>query len=252
MTTVTAPHAVAAAPLTRGAECDRRWACVRVMVLMVWAALPLLAIVGHVFELVSLRTSATAIVPLGVALAVLTVVAPHPSDIVVRRGFIAGFVACVPYDVFRLTAVHVGHMMGDFIPTLGAWITGSGGTGAAAVGYLWRYLGDAAGAGVGFYVVALSIGIHRGSQPRRIVLVAMAYAVFPVWSGLIGLVALAPRGQELMFHLTPATLLITLIGHIIFGLALGLALVRDRHLGAHLPWPAIKVRPTLGARRGRR
>jgi cutinase len=168
-------------------------------------------------------------------------VAPHPSDVIVRLGFVAGMVACVPYDVFRLTAVH-GGWMGDFIPELGVWITGDHGAEAAVVGYLWRYLGDAAGAGVGFYVVAFALGLHRWSQSRRVVLAAVGYAVFPVWSGLIGLVALAPRGQELMFRLTPATMLITLVGHMIFGLVLGLLFVRERHVGAHWPWHPISLR----------
>jgi hypothetical protein len=137
--------------------------------------------------------------------------------------------------------------MGDFIPALGTWIIGSTGPGAATVGYVWRYLGDAAGAGVGFYVVAFSIGMHRWSHPRRIVLAAVTFAVFPVWSGLIGLVALAPRGQDLMFRLTPATMLITLIGHLIFGVFLGLAFLRARHLGGYLPWPPISVRTSQRA-----
>jgi hypothetical protein len=213
----------------------------RVMLFVLWSSLPLLAIVGHVFGLVSQRTSAMVVVPFGLMLVLLAVVAPHPSDVIVRRAFVAGMVACVPYDVFRLSAVHLGHLMGDFIPELGGWILGHSGTGAAAVGYLWRYLGDAAGAGVGFYVVAFMFGLHRWAQPRRMVLAAVGYAVFPVWAGLMGLVALAPHGQELLFRLTPPTILITLIGHLIFGLVLGLSFVRARHLGAQWPWPPISL-----------
>lgn len=210
----------------------------RVMVFLLWASLPLLAIVGNVFGLVSMRTSAMIVVPLGLMLVVLMKVAPHPSDVIIRHSFIVGMVACVPYDVFRLSAVHLGHWMGDFIPDLGVWILGVSGAGATTVGYLWRYLGDAAGAGIGFYVVALTFGLHRWT-PRRVVLAAVGYAVFPVWTGLMGLVALAPRGEELMFQLTPATVLITLIGHLIFGFALGLGFARARHLGAHWPWPPL-------------
>jgi hypothetical protein len=218
------------------------WAVVRVMLFMAWASLPLLAIVAHVFGLVSQRNSASLVVASGVMLVVLTIVAPHPSDVIIRRGYVAGIVACLPYDAFRLSAVHVGRWMGDFIPALGSWITEDCGASAAAVGYLWRYLGDAGGAGVGFYVVAFAMGLHRWSQPRRIVLAAVAYAVCPLWAGLIGVVALAPRGQELMFRLTPATVLITLIGHIIFGFALGVAFVSARDLGGHWPSPPMYER----------
>jgi hypothetical protein len=185
------------------------------------------------------------VVPLGLMLVVMTIVAPHPTDIIMRRAFLVGMVACVPYDVFRLSAVHLGHWMGDFIPELGVWILGDSGAGATTVGYLWRYLGDAAGAGVGFYVVALMIGLHRWSRPGRVVLASVGYAVFPVWAGLMGLVALAPRGEELMFELTPVTVLITLVGHLIFGFVLGLGFVRARHLAAYWPWPPISLRVFL-------
>jgi hypothetical protein len=247
------PKFVADGAFTAG---NRAWVLIRIMLYVVWASLPLLAIVGHVFGLVSQRNSAMLVVPLGVALVALAVVAPHPSDVIVRRGFVAGMVACVPYDVFRLTAVHVGGWMGDFIPKLGVWITGDSGAGAVAVAYLWRYLGDAAGAGVGFYVVAFALGLHHSSRPGQVVLAAIGYAVFPVWLGLIGLVALAPRGEELMFRLTPATVLITLIGHLMFGLVLGLLFVRERHIGAHWPWPpislpALRRKQTMALRRGR-
>jgi hypothetical protein len=226
----------------RTAARGQYWTVVRVMLFMAWASMPLLAIVAHVFGLVSQSCSASVVVAFGVMLVVLTIVAPHPCDVVIRRGYVAGVVACAPYDVFRLSAVHVGHWMGDFIPALGTWISNDCGATAAAVGYLWRYLGDAAGAGVGFYVVAFTMGLHRWSQPRRIVLAAIAYAVCPLWAGLMGLVALAPRGQELIFRLTPATVLITLIGHIIFGFALRVAFVRARHLGGHWPWPPMYER----------
>ena len=214
----------------------------RIVLFVAWASLPLLSIVADVFGLVSMHTSAMIVVPLSVMLVVLIKVAPHPTDVIVRHGFIVGVIACVPYDVFRLSAVHLGHLMGDFIPKLGFFIIGDSGAVGAAVGYLWRYLGDAAGAAVGFYVVAFMVGLHRWSQPRRIVLAAVGFAVFPVWAGLMSLVALAPHGQERMFPLTPVTVLITLIGHIVFGFALGLGFLRARNLSAHWPWPPISLR----------
>jgi hypothetical protein len=214
---------------------------VRIALFVTWASMPLLAIVADVFGLVPMRTSAIIVVPLSVMLLVLMKMAPHPSDAIIRHGFIVGMVACVAYDVFRLNAVHLGHLMGDFIPKLGLFIMSDSGAVGATVGYLWRYLGDAAGAAVGFYVVAFMVGLHRWSRPGRVVLAATAFAVSPVWTGLISLVALAPRGEELMFELTPATVVITLIGHIIFGFVLGLGFVRARHLGAYWPWPPLSV-----------
>jgi hypothetical protein len=213
----------------------------RILLFVVWASLPLLSIVGDVFGLVSMHASAMIVVSLSVMLVLLMKAAPHPTDVIIRHGFVVGIIACVPYDVFRLSAVHLGHVMGDFIPKLGFFIIGDSGAAGATVGYLWRYLGDAAGAAVGFYVVALMVGLHRWS-PRRIVLAAVGFAVFPVWAGLMSLVALAPHGDELMFRLTPATVLITLIGHAIFGFVLGLGFARARDLGAHWPLPPISLR----------
>ena len=54
----------------------------------------------------------------------------------------------------------------------------------------------------------------------------MGFAVFPTWAGLMATVALAPRGEDLMFPLNPATVTITLVGHLIFGLVLGLAFLK--------------------------
>jgi hypothetical protein len=53
-------------------------------------------------------------------------------------------------------------------------------------------------------------------------------------------VALAPRGAEMMFALNLATISITLIGHLIFGLVLGLAFLKAPHGREHgeWPWPA--------------
>jgi hypothetical protein len=154
---------------------------------------------------------------------------PHRTDVILGRGLIAGMVACAVYDAARLFAVHILGWMGDFIPVMGSWITGEkASAGSVMVGYLWRYIGDGGGLGIAFYVVAFAIGLER-FRARTVVLAAVGYAVFPVWAGLIATVALAPRGEELMFRLTPAAVITTLIGHLIFGVVLGLLFVRTQH-----------------------
>jgi hypothetical protein len=214
----------------------------RLIAFVLLSALPLLAISAHVFGLVSQRTSATlVIIPLAATLGALAVFVPHPTDRIIGRGVIGGMVACLVYDAFRLFTVYVLGWMGDFIPAMGTWITGDSDTGAGAVvGYIWRYFGDGGGIGVAFYVVAFAVGLHRWSnRPERVVLVAVGFAVFPVWSGLVATVALAPRGQELLFRLMPATVIITLIGHLIFGLVLGLGFLYARRGCAEWPWPPL-------------
>lgn len=72
-------------------------------------------------------------------------------------------------------------------------------------------------------------------------LASVAFAVVPTWTGLMATVALAPNGEERMFDLNPATFVITLVGHLIFGLVLGLAFLKaprgkDR---SDWPWPPL-------------
>jgi hypothetical protein len=73
------------------------------------------------------------------------------------------------------------------------------------------------------------------------VLAAVGFAVFPTWAGLIATVALAPHGEERMFPLNVATVVITLVGHLIFGLVLGLAFLKaPRGRGkSDWPWPPL-------------
>ena len=80
--------------------------------------------------------------------------------------------------------------MGDFIPVMGSFVTGEPDTaGAAAVGYVWRYIGDGGGLGVAFFVVAFALGIDRWKNVYA-VLASVAFAVFPTWAGLMATVAL--------------------------------------------------------------
>jgi hypothetical protein len=205
------------------------------------ASMPILAISVDVSGLVSQSTTSVAVIVLSAVLATLVVFAPHRTDMIVGRGLIAGMVACIVYDGARLFAVHVLGLMGDFIPVMGSFVTGEPDTaGSAAVGYIWRYVGDAGGLGVAFFVVAFALGIDRWKSGYA-VLASVAFAVFPTWAGLMATVALLPRGEEMMFDLNVATVIITLVGHLIFGLVLGLAFLkaprgRDR---SEWPWPPL-------------
>lgn len=221
-----------------------RWAgadgggLLRVGLHLLLAALPLLAISAHVFGLIRMQLSAALlVVPLATALLAWTLFAPHTGDRVIAHGFVWGIVACAVYDVFRLDTVYMLGWWGDFIPTMGTWITGDpeNKVSGAIVGYLWRYIGDGGGIGITFFALASAFGLHQRSR-ATVVGVAVAFAVFPVWSGLIATVALASRGQTMMFPLTPTTVTLSLIGHLIFGLILGLGFWRSRAVQEHWPW----------------
>ncbi len=215
----------------------------RVGLHLLLAALPLLAISAHVFGLITMNWSAALlVVPLATAIVALSIFAPHPEERVILHGFLWGMLACALYDVFRLDTVYMLGWWADFIPTMGTWIVGDGAskTAGAWVGYLWRYLGDGGGIGVTFFVGAAFVGLqHR--PPKQVVGAAVAFAVFPVWAGLIATVWLAPRGQSLMFPLTPVTITLSLIGHLIFGLIMGLGFVKTRSAQRYWPWAPIQV-----------
>ncbi len=214
----------------------------RVGLHLLLAALPLLAISAHVFGLITMNWSAALlVVPLATAIVALSIFAPHPEERVILHGFLWGTLACALYDVFRLDTVYMLGWWADFIPTMGTWIVGDGAskTAGAWVGYLWRYLGDGGGIGVTFFVGAAFLGLHR-RPPRQVVGAAVAFAVFPVWAGLIATVWLAPRGQSMMFPLTPVTITLSLIGHLIFGLIMGLGFVKTRSAQRFWPWAPVR------------
>ncbi|HEY2190934.1 MAG TPA: hypothetical protein VGH76_01350 [Actinomycetospora sp.] len=220
----------------------------RVGLHLLLAALPLLAISAHVFGLIEMNWSAALlVVPLATAIVALTIFAPHPEERVILHGFLWGMLACALYDIFRLDTVYMLGWWADFIPTMGTWIIGDGASKSAGawVGYLWRYLGDGGGIGVTFFVGAAFLGLHH-RPPKQVVAAAVAFAVFPVWAGLIATVALATRGQSMMFPLTPTTITLSLIGHLIFGLIMGLGFVKTRSAQRYWPWL-----PVFGGHRAR-
>ncbi len=214
-----------------------KWEFARIGLVLLLAAMPILAIPADVSGLVPQSSSSVAVIALLAVLGTLVVFAPHRIDMIVGRGLIAGMVATIVYDGARLFAVHVLGLMGDFIPVMGSFVTGEPDTtGAAAVGYVWRYIGDGGGLGVAFFVVAFALGIDRWKNVYA-VLASVAFAVFPTWAGLMATVAVLPRGEEMMFDLNPATFIITLVGHLIFGLFLGLAFLKAPRGKDHSPWP---------------
>jgi hypothetical protein len=212
-----------------------RWEYARIGLVLLLASMPILAIAGDVFGLLSQSAVTIVAVVLVAVLATLIAFAPHRIDMIVGRGLIAGMVACIVYDAARLFAVHVLGVMGDFIIVMGSFVTGEPDTtGSAAIGYIYRYLGDAGGLGVAFFVIAYAIGIDRWKSVCG-VLAAIAFSLIP-WAGLIATVALSAHGEEQMFPLNAATVIVTLLGHVIFGLFLGLAFQKAPR-GEHSGWP---------------
>lgn len=228
---------------------------VRFGLYLVLASTPLLAISGEVFGVVSLRAVSTLFLfPLLGILAVLVIIKPTGIDRTALAGFAWGVAACAGYDLFRLPNVYVFHLWGDFFGRIGGWATGTSSNYLA--GYLWRYLGDGAGIGVAVFLQAAVIGVSSWPR-RRLVGFTVAFAVCPVWAGLVLTDGLAPAGRAL-FPLNATTLALSLAGHLVFGAILGHGLWawQDRagrdgsragaiSSGASLPdGPAETTRPT--------
>jgi hypothetical protein len=194
---------------------------VRFGLYLVLASTPLLAISGEVFGVVSLRTVSTLfLVPLLGVLAVLVIVKPARIDRTALAGLAWGIVACAGYDLFRLPTVDVFHLRGDFFGRIGGWATGTPPDHLA--GYLWRYLGDGAGIGVAVFLQAAAIGVSSWPR-RRAAGFTVAFAVCPVWAGLVLTDGLTPAGRAL-FPLNATTLALSLAGHLIDGAVPGYGL----------------------------
>jgi len=213
------------------------WWLVRLQLHLLIGAVPVLAISADVFGWVSLQTVAIAVMlPLIAVLAVLVKYRPDPSDRLILSGFLWGILACAGYDAFRLPTIYGAHLWSDFFGAVGGWATGTESN--YLVGYLWRYVGDGGGIAVAFFALAATLG--AAAWPRRsVVALAIGYAVFPVWTGLVLTDFLAPSGSEL-FPLTATTLLLSLCGHLIYGAVLGFGYSLSRSREA--VWP-LQVRP---------
>jgi hypothetical protein len=196
----------------------------RAAVLMLAGAAPVTAIPLFVLGWVSLNDAALfGVVPLAVVATAL-IVRGSPEGAWAARGFVAGLAAVFAYDAVRMPLVWTG-IWPDFIPRLGGWAAGTGGR-DAAVGYAWRWIGDGGGIGVAFFVFCgLVLAVRPALVTTRPVLLSIGYGVF-VWSGLMATVALTGAGERLLFALTPASIALSLVGHLVYGGVLGVFLRR--------------------------
>lgn len=129
------------------------------------------------------------------------------------KGFIIGILACFFYDSMRFVTITLG-LWGDFIPRIGMWLLHTHKP-DWVIGYIWRYVGDG-----GFMSVAFVVG-YRLLKPALDVRIAALIFGIAIWLCLIGTILLAPYGSQMLFALTPITFSLSLLGHIIYGLAIG-------------------------------
>lgn len=217
----------------------------RVAAHLALASVPVLAISAHVFWSVSLLTVVwSVLLPLAVGLVAVVVRRPDGSDRLLLAGFLWGLMACAGYDAFRLPTIYAVHWWNDFFGSVGGWATASDSN--FVVGYLWRYVGDGGGIAVAFFALAATLGAAKW-RTRTTIVFAVAYAVTPVWSGLVLTDLLAPRGREL-FPLSATTLVLSLAGHLIYGAILGVGYCKSRRLEAYWPIELRNLGPALDRR----
>jgi hypothetical protein len=196
----------------------------RIAVLIAAGAMPVTSIPLYILGWLPMTYAALIfVIPLSIA-TVAMIWHRSPEAVWAARGIGAGLIAVFAYDAVRMPLVWT-NIWPDFIPRLGGWITGAD-TQNALVGYTWRYLGDGAGIGLSFFVCCgVVLTIRPSLVTTRPVLLSIGYGVF-VWTGLIATVVLPARGQEMLFHITPASFGLSLLGHLIYGSVLGLVLRR--------------------------
>ncbi|MFE0172316.1 hypothetical protein ACFWZ2_08345 [Streptomyces sp. NPDC059002] len=196
----------------------------RVGVLMAAGALPVAAIPLYILGALPMSWAALLVIPL---LAAKTVLIKRGSaeGRLAGHGMVAGLAAVTAYDGLRIPVAYLTDAWPDFIPRLGGWITESD-SGNVPVGYLWRYIGDGGGIAVAFFVFCGVLMNFRPSLVRRHpVLLSLGYGVF-IWLGLLATVVLLPRGTEFLFVPTAEIIVLSLLGHLIYGAVLGLFLSR--------------------------
>lgn len=189
------------------------WSALRMALFVIAGALPVLSISAHVFGIVAINVAARSVVLPVVVLALLVAMRPSPEATLARRGLLAGLIAVTLYDATRLPFVLTG-IWPDFIPRVGGWVARSDEP-HAVLGYGWRYVGNGGGIAVFFVFACAALG-----RRRQLVRLGVAYGVI-VWSGLMATVMLADRGQALLFAITPLSVMVSLVGHLVYGSMLG-------------------------------
>ncbi len=129
-------------------------------------------------------------------------------------GYAISLAAVLSYDLTRAPWILTGQWK-DLIPNIGSMLLDRE-EGHAVLGYSWRWLGNGGGMGLAFFM-----GYPLLSRLVEVRRAALLYGVM-IWACLILTLLLAPRGQELLFAITPKTLVLSLVGHVVFGGAIGL------------------------------
>jgi hypothetical protein len=148
------------------------------------------------------------------------------------RGLLLGIAAVFIYDLTcRFPFIALG-VWRDFIPKIGNYLLNRQNV-HWSVGYLWRYLGNGGGMGLAFYAAYPLIG------PReKAVKVGVVYGV-AIFCCLLATIYLSPAGKTYLFAPTPATALLGLLGHLVYGSVLGYGTRQSLNLALEQAAPSV-------------
>jgi hypothetical protein len=167
--------------------------------------LPVTLIAATAFNLAGLRELATHLLLPAILVTGLVVLRSGRVLRIIVLGMLVGVLATACYDLVRFGFLWSGLIATDPIPHIGralhlhpAWV----------YGYLWRYLGNGSGLSVAFF----ALGYHKVSE-------GLCFGLF-VCGGLLLVLVFAPLGQVMLFPLTLSTIVMVIVGHIVYGVAL--------------------------------
>lgn len=141
-----------------------------------------------------------------------------------RHGFLMGIIAVTCYDCVRIPFTMAG-WMNDFMPRIGGMLIDDRNH-HALIGYLWRYIGNGGGMGMAFVCAfallkpCLTESLQARMTPSLTKLIGMGFGVF-VWACLIATLKISDQDENSLFVISPTSLLLSLIGHLVFGYTLG-------------------------------
>jgi len=143
---------------------------------------------------------------------VLGVLYPNYGKLALK-GLVIGLLATFSYDCMRFVTIWLG-LSSDFIPGINRLLFHTNKPNWV-VGYIWRYVGDG-----GLMSVAFVVG-YRLLKPKLDVRIAALFFGLAIWLCLVATLLLAPQAAKALFPLTPITLSLSLLGHVIYGLSIG-------------------------------
>lgn len=175
--------------------------------------LPVTAIVIHCLGILPLRMNLhLVLLPAAMLLCCLSL-RDRKIGTTALRGWVSGVLAVALYDLSRIPFIMNG--WADFIPKIGGWLNETGEP-DALTGYLWRYIGNGGGLGISFFMF-----LQLAGKKKALVLNGLLFGLF-VFASLIFVLRCFPEAQDMMFRITLFSFAGSLLGHIVYGVTLGL------------------------------